>query len=141
METVKIPRNDIEIGNGRLVLIAGPCMAESRELCLETAAYLRDLCGELDIGYVFKASFDKANRSSGESRRGPGLVRGLEFLAAVREEIGEYVPEPGRKYVTVDDLIPGTEFYLEVVSGGVSTGQIRFDVQGREPGGKGLLQV
>ena len=88
METVKIPRNDIEIGNGRLVLIAGPCMAESRELCLEAAAYLRDLCGELDIGYVFKASFDKANRSSGESRRGPGLVRGLEFLAAVREEIG-----------------------------------------------------
>ena len=68
------------------------------------------------------------------------VVRIFTDFDGVREEIGEYVPEPGRKYVTVDDLIPGTEFYLEVVSGGVSTGQIRFDVQGREPGGKGLCR-
>lgn len=87
METVGIPRNNIEIGGGKLVLIAGPCMAESRELCLETAAYLKSLCAELDIAYIFKASFDKANRSSGDSRRGPGMKRGLEFLAAVRDEL------------------------------------------------------
>lgn len=69
------------------------------------------------------------------------VVRIYSDFDGIREVIGEYVPEPGRRYVTVDDLIPGTDFYLEVVSGGVSTGLTRFDVQGRSPGGKGLLQV
>ena len=86
METVRIARNNIEIGGGKLVLIAGPCQAESRELCLETAEFLKGLCAELEIGYVFKASYDKANRSSGNSRRGPGLKLGLEYLAAVRDK-------------------------------------------------------
>lgn len=70
----------------KLTLIGGPCMAESLEVCEEVAAYLRELCAGLDIQYIFKASFDKANRSSGSSVRGPGMEAGLEMLAAIREK-------------------------------------------------------
>ncbi|MBQ9804159.1 MAG: 3-deoxy-8-phosphooctulonate synthase [Lentisphaeria bacterium] len=73
------------IGAGKLTLLGGPCTAESEKICLEIAEYLLDLCTELDIQYVFKASFDKANRSSGASRRGPGMTEGLKYLAAVKE--------------------------------------------------------
>lgn len=85
MNPIKIT-DDVVIGNGRLVLLGGPCMAESRETCLEVAAFLKELCAKLDIGYVFKASFDKANRSSGTSKRGPGMEKGLEFLAEVKSK-------------------------------------------------------
>jgi len=74
----------VEIGGGRLVLIAGPCVAESLELCLDLAGYLSGLCRKLGIGYVFKASFDKANRSSVDSYRGPGIDTGLGWLRSVR---------------------------------------------------------
>ena len=85
MNTVKI--GNIAIGSGcKLALLGGPCTAESQELCLEVADYLSGLCKELDIQYIFKASFDKANRSSGNSRRGPGMKKGLEYLAAVKEK-------------------------------------------------------
>ena len=75
----------ITIGDGKLALIGGPCMAESLAVCMETAGFLVELCGKLNIQYIFKASYDKANRSSGTSRRGPGRKAGLEFLAAVKE--------------------------------------------------------
>ncbi|HET6430032.1 MAG TPA: 3-deoxy-8-phosphooctulonate synthase [Phycisphaerae bacterium] len=78
----------VRIGQGRLALIAGPCMAESLDLCLGVAEHLVRLCRRLEIGYVFKASYDKANRTSAASPRGPGLQRGLEWLAAVREKVG-----------------------------------------------------
>ncbi len=68
----------------RLTLIAGPCAIESEELCLTVAATLKKLCAKLGIHYVFKASFDKANRTSGKAFRGPGLKNGLEVLARVR---------------------------------------------------------
>jgi 2-dehydro-3-deoxyphosphooctonate aldolase (KDO 8-P synthase) len=71
---------------GRMFLIAGPCIAESEELCLEVARSVSDLCAKYEIDYIFKASYDKANRSSVESERGPGLEKGLEMLAAVREK-------------------------------------------------------
>ncbi len=61
-------------------------MAESLAVCDEVAAYLKELCAELDVQYIFKASFDKANRSSGGSIRGPGMKAGLEILAAIREK-------------------------------------------------------
>ena len=99
------------IGTGRLTLIAGPCMAETMELCLETAGYLKELCAEFDVQYIFKASYDKANRSSGTSRRGPGLEHGLEMLAAVREKYAVPVitdvhecDEVGRAAAVVDVL-------------------------------------
>jgi len=72
----------------RLVLIAGPCVIESERLCLRVASTLKKTCNRLGISYVFKASFDKANRTSAKSLRGPGLEAGLEVLARVRTEIG-----------------------------------------------------
>jgi len=70
----------------RLFLIAGPCVIESEKLCLQVAASLKKTCAALGIFYVFKASFDKANRTSGKSFRGIGLDAGLEILARVRRE-------------------------------------------------------
>lgn len=69
-------------------LIAGPCAIESRELALETAAELKAISAELGIPFIYKSSFDKANRSSGRSFRGPGMEEGLKILAEVREKIG-----------------------------------------------------
>lgn len=69
-------------------LIAGPCAIESRELALETAAELKAISAELGIPFIYKSSFDKANRSSGKSFRGPGMEEGLKILAEVREKIG-----------------------------------------------------
>ncbi len=71
-----------------LFLIAGPCVIESRTLALETAAQLKDICGELGMPFVFKSSYDKANRTSGASFRGLGMASGLEILAEVRRAVG-----------------------------------------------------
>jgi 2-dehydro-3-deoxyphosphooctonate aldolase (KDO 8-P synthase) len=73
---------------GRLRLIAGPCVIESEALCLKVASKLKQVCDRLDIFYVFKASFDKANRTSAKSFRGPGLDAGLKILAKVRAKVG-----------------------------------------------------
>ncbi|OPX22255.1 MAG: 3-deoxy-8-phosphooctulonate synthase [Planctomycetales bacterium 4484_123] len=78
----------VEIGAGKLALIAGPCLAESLELCLAVAEHLASLCEKLQVGYVFKASYDKANRTSVDAARGPGLRRGLEWLDQVRRKVG-----------------------------------------------------
>ncbi|MBT0960373.1 3-deoxy-8-phosphooctulonate synthase [Denitromonas iodatirespirans] len=80
---------DFDVGIDRpFFLIAGPCVIESRELALETATELKAICGELGIPFIYKSSFDKANRSSGKSFRGPGMAKGLEILAEVRETVG-----------------------------------------------------
>ncbi len=80
---------DFEIGIERpFFLIAGPCVVESTALVLETATRLRDITRRLGIPFVFKASWDKANRSSGGSFRGPGLEQGLKALAEVRARVG-----------------------------------------------------
>jgi len=72
----------------RLFLIAGPCAIESEKLCLDVARRLKKTCSKLGITYIFKASFDKANRTSGKSFRGAGLQMGLEVLAQVRKLVG-----------------------------------------------------
>ncbi|MCZ4305470.1 3-deoxy-8-phosphooctulonate synthase [Zoogloeaceae bacterium G21618-S1] len=80
---------DFEVGIDRpFFLIAGPCVIESRELAMETATELKAICAELGIPFIYKSSFDKANRSSGKSFRGPGMAKGLEILAEVRESVG-----------------------------------------------------
>lgn len=71
-----------------LFLIAGPCTAESLELCVEVAGRMKEICERLAVPYIFKASYDKANRSSGASVRGPGLEGGLRILDEVRRQIG-----------------------------------------------------
>ena len=73
---------------GRLFLIAGPCVIENEKLCRQVAGSLQKTCAELGIFYVFKASFDKANRTSGKAFRGPGIEGGLKTLAHIREEFG-----------------------------------------------------
>ena len=79
----------VTIGGERpLAIIAGPCVLETLELGLEVGQRLREACGKLGLGYVFKASFDKANRSSVSSPRGPGLERGLDWLAQIGESLG-----------------------------------------------------
>src|SRR5690554_3428149 len=69
-------------------LIAGPCVIESRQLAFDTAGRLQEITRELGIPFIYKSSFDKANRSSGESFRGPGMQEGLQILADVREHFG-----------------------------------------------------
>jgi len=69
-------------------LIAGPCTAESEQLCLDVAGYMKEVCGRLGINYIFKASYDKANRSSGKSVRGLGLDEGMRIFSAVQRQIG-----------------------------------------------------
>ncbi len=71
-----------------LFLIAGPCVAESEQLCLDVAGQLKEVCDRLAIPYIFKASYDKANRSSGKSFRGLGLESGLKILESVKRQIG-----------------------------------------------------
>ena len=78
-----------EVGLDRpFFLIAGPCVIESRQLALDTAGQLKEICLALNIPFIYKSSFDKANRSSGKSPRGPGLDQGLAILAEVRQQIG-----------------------------------------------------
>ena len=78
-----------EIGLDRpFFLIAGPCVIESEQLQMDTAGTLRDLAAELRIPFIFKSSFDKANRSSGGSFRGPGMDQGLDILRRVKRDLG-----------------------------------------------------
>lgn len=79
---------DVEVGLDQpFFLIAGPCVIESESLVMETAAALKDITAELNIPFIFKSSFDKANRSSAKSFRGPGMHEGLDILARVREKL------------------------------------------------------
>jgi len=79
----------VKIGGGNpFVLIAGPCVIESEGLVLEVATFLKGLTERLGIPFIFKSSYDKANRTSIKSFRGPGLKRGLEILKRVKEEVG-----------------------------------------------------
>lgn len=71
-----------------LFLISGPCVVESREMALDTAGRLKEICAELGIPFIYKSSYDKANRSSGKSYRGLGMEKGLEILAEVRSKVG-----------------------------------------------------
>ncbi len=88
MATVSI-RCNIGVGEGApLLVIGGPCVIEGRDMCLEVAASLVEICDDLDLPFVFKSSFDKANRTSIDSYRGPGLEDGLRILEDVREACG-----------------------------------------------------
>ena len=81
-----------EIGLDKpLFLIAGPCTAESVDLCVEVAGTMKAICSRLGVPYIFKASYDKANRSSGKTERGPGLDAGLKLLDEVRRQAGVFV--------------------------------------------------
>ena len=77
-----------DVGLGQpFFLIAGPCVVESEQLQMDTAGTLKEICLELGVPFIFKSSYDKANRSSGTSFRGPGMEKGLEILAKVKREL------------------------------------------------------
>lgn len=86
MELKKVKLNNFEFGGDKLVIIAGPCAIESRDVVFKTAEGLKEITTELGIPFVFKASYDKANRTSIESFRGPGLEEGLKILQEVKEQ-------------------------------------------------------
>ncbi len=89
MSKVRVVEVDkgVAFGDGRLTFIAGPCVIENRRMALDLAKRLVEVANELKVGYVFKASFDKANRTSVDSFRGPGIEKGLEILAEIREKL------------------------------------------------------
>ena len=86
--TLQVPVGNFQLGSGALVIIAGPCVIESPELTLEIAHALKECAQEAGLPLIFKASYDKANRTSLTSFRGPGLKAGLEVLARVRQQTG-----------------------------------------------------
>ena len=89
MSSKRVKVGNIEIGAGRpLAVIAGPCVIESRESALKHASLLKEAADRVGVPYIFKSSYDKANRSSVDSYRGPGLGKGLEILAEVKQKTG-----------------------------------------------------
>ena len=106
-----------ETGNRNpFFLIAGPCVIESREMVMEIASFMKETCDELGIRYIFKASFDKANRTSMKSYRGPGIDEGLRILDDVRREVSVpvltdvHTPEQVRQVADVVDVLQTPAF-------------------------------
>ena len=94
-----------EVGLDRpLFLIAGPCVIESEQLALDTAGRLKDITGRLGIPFIYKSSFDKANRSSHQSPRGPGLAEGLKILDTVKRQIGVPVLTDVHEYTPLAEV-------------------------------------
>ena len=102
---------DLEIGPNRLTLIAGPCLAESAELCLQVAEKMQTLSAEFGLNYIFKASFDKANRTSGNTTRGFGMDEGLRILQQVADTFDVptttdvHLPDQADKVAQTVDLL------------------------------------
>jgi 2-dehydro-3-deoxyphosphooctonate aldolase (KDO 8-P synthase) len=102
---------DLNLTRSPLFVMAGPCVIESAEMCLQIASHMKAVCDRLGLVCVFKASFDKANRSSNASFRGPGMAEGLKILAAVKREIGVAVltdihePEQAAPAAEVVDIL------------------------------------
>ena len=94
-----------------IFLIAGTCVIESRQMALDTAGTLKEIASSLGIPFIYKSSFDKANRSSGKSFRGPGMEKGLEILADVRKEIGV----PVLTDVHDEEMIPEVASVVDVL--------------------------
>jgi len=84
----KFKIDNIEVGAGNLILLAGPCVLEGYERSLKIGRRAKEIADKLNLPYIFKASFDKANRSSIKSFRGPGLEEGLKILAKIKSELG-----------------------------------------------------
>ena len=120
-------------GDGELVLVAGPCVLEDREMALSIAREVSSVCGRLGMPYVFKASFDKANRTSIHSFRGPGLDKGLEWLAEVKGSVGcpvltdIHLPGQAERAAEVVDIIQIPAFLCrqtDLVVAAAATGRV-----------------
>jgi 2-dehydro-3-deoxyphosphooctonate aldolase (KDO 8-P synthase) len=99
-----VKTDNISIGQGsQLVLISGPCVIENYEMTYEIASFLKELTHNLDIPFIFKASYDKANRTSINSFRGPGLAEGLDILERIKTELGITVISDVHRINEIDD--------------------------------------
>lgn len=102
---------NVQVDGTRHVLIAGPCLAEGLEMCLEVAGRVAEVCRKLDMGYIFKASFDKANRTSAGTGRGAGMEAGLEIIGEVGKRLGlpsttdVHLPDQAAAVAQVVDLL------------------------------------
>lgn len=130
-------KNSIKVGNisiggdNPLVIIAGPCVIEDKETTLYIARYLKELAQKLDISLIFKASYDKANRTSIDSFRGPGLAAGLQILDQIKKDLGLVILSDVHSINEIDEAakvldiiqIPAflcrqTDFILEIARAG-----------------------
>ena len=126
--------DNVSVGNDRpFFLFAGPCVIESEGFALDTAGEIRNICRNLDIPFVYKSSYDKANRTSIESFRGPGIHHGLEILSKVREEIGVQVltdvhsPEEASTAADYVDVIQTPAFLCrqtDLITAAAKTGRL-----------------
>jgi 2-dehydro-3-deoxyphosphooctonate aldolase (KDO 8-P synthase) len=130
--THTIPEFNIDL-KSRLFLLAGPCVIESRDHVLFMAEALKKITSEFDISFVFKASFDKANRTSINSFRGPGMVEGLKLLAEVRKTVGVpivtdvHLPDQAAPIAEVADILQIPAFLCrqtDVIIAAAKTGKI-----------------
>ena len=134
MTTRPVRIGTAEVGGETLALIAGPCVIESEDLCLEIAARVRAECVQRGVPYIFKASFDKANRMAQDSYRGPGLARGLEILGRVREAVGVPVltdihePEHAEAAARVVDVLQIPAFLCRQTDLLLAAGRTRLPV-------------
>src|ERR1041385_7171566 len=87
-----------------LFLIAGPCVVESEQLQIDTAGTLKEITARLGVPFIFKSSFDKANRTSASSFRGPGLEEGLRILGEVKKQIGVPLLTDVHEYTPLDEV-------------------------------------
>lgn len=124
---------EVVFGDGRLVLVAGPCVLESREMAMDVAVRVSEICKRLGVPYIFKASFDKANRTSIHSFRGPGLDIGLEWLSGIRDRVGcpvltdIHLPEQAAKAAKVVDILQIPAFLCrqtDLVVAAAETGRV-----------------
>lgn len=108
---MEIKVKDFTIGNEKLSILAGPCSMESYDVCARTAQVLKEITSSLDINYIFKCSFDKANRSSINSYRGLGIEKGLEILQKIKNEFSLpivtdiHLPEHAEMAAEVADIL------------------------------------
>jgi 2-dehydro-3-deoxyphosphooctonate aldolase (KDO 8-P synthase) len=110
MATNTIKINNFEIGGDRLALIAGPCAVESQEMALEIAFCMAEICDKLGLAYIFKGSFDKANRLSHNSGRGIGFERGLEILHTVKIKANVPVLTDVHETIQVEKVAAAVDF-------------------------------
>lgn len=108
---MEIKVKDFTIGNEKLSIMAGPCAMESYDICAKTAEALKKITSQLNINYIFKCSFDKANRSSINSYRGLGIDKGLEILSKIKSEFDVpivtdiHIPEQAKPVSEVADIL------------------------------------
>lgn len=111
IEVKKIKLNNFEIGGDKLTIFAGPCAIESYDCMATVAEKLKEVCERLNINYVFKSSYDKANRSTIEGYRGLGIDKGLEYLAKIKKEFDVpivtdvHLPQDAQRVSEVADVI------------------------------------